>query len=115
MSNETTLDDVLALLDQRTDGDYLSRLANGQSIATQCCQFLRAKGPEIKAAMEDARRWNEWCQRHPILTYRELTGGCLNGAPYQPEKINSAMDRVIAAGAYDYSAIDAMTAGEDAK
>lgn len=41
------LADVMALLDVKTDGDYLARLANGQSIATQCCQFLRAEGRNL--------------------------------------------------------------------
>ncbi len=51
---------VMALLNVTTNGDYLSRLANGQSIATQCCEFLREHGPALDAAIAALSGGEAW-------------------------------------------------------
>ncbi|MDX1555490.1 MAG: hypothetical protein R3212_05635 [Xanthomonadales bacterium] len=56
--NETkqALEAVVALVHEVSDGDYLSRLANGQIIASKCATFVLYHGPQLAQALEDARR-----------------------------------------------------------
>jgi hypothetical protein len=46
---------------------------------------------------EDAARWNAWIERNPLTTYRKITGGTYSGSTIQPDRINAAMDELIAA------------------
>lgn len=43
---------VLALVGTKTDGDYLSRLANGERIAIQCAEWVRDHGAALLAEVE---------------------------------------------------------------
>jgi hypothetical protein len=43
---------LLAKLDEHSDGDYLSRLANGACIASDCAAYLREHGARILADSE---------------------------------------------------------------
>lgn len=52
---------------------------------------------EIGRLREDAARWNAWIERNPLTTYRKITGGTYSGSTIQPDRINAAMDELIAA------------------
>lgn len=43
---------LLAKLDEHSDGDYLSRLANGACIASDCAVYLREHGARLLADSE---------------------------------------------------------------
>lgn len=85
--------------DSEPQSGCLFRKDDAAAIAA-AVNFLRAHGPALLAMAADAGRWNAWCERHPLLTYRKLTGDTISGAPYQPDKLNAAMDDVIAAGTW---------------
>ena len=98
MSNETKLDDVLALLaDWRRFGKACANKRDGDQYLV-CADELEALLPAIKAALEDARR------------YRWIRSATTPGYLHFP---NGEMDDGLALGALD-AAIDAMAAGEDA-
>lgn len=47
------LRDVLALLDVKTEGDCLARLASGQRIALACADFLKEHGAQLTALLSE--------------------------------------------------------------
>lgn len=57
MSLIEKLDSVLARLGETSEGNYLSRLANGTSIALEAVNLLRDHGPAIRQTMIDAERY----------------------------------------------------------
>src|SRR3546814_3497450 len=58
MSNETTLDDVLALEETwRMRSEGLSFVMDAEEATDRCADDLEALLPAIKAALEDARRY----------------------------------------------------------
>lgn len=57
MSLIEKLDGVLARLGETSEGHYLSRLANGTSIALEAVNLLRDHGPAIRQALLDSERY----------------------------------------------------------
>lgn len=97
MSNETTLDDVLALLAKATPGTFAGNMRRDESIyvsvgdplkgphaqgdvylpcpdvdaMVSALNYLRAHGDELRAALEDARRL-DWLDANGFTAYRSI-------------------------------------------
>lgn len=56
------LGEVVAALENVTDGSYLERLANGQVIASQCVEFIRTRHAALAAMVADAERYR-WIRK----------------------------------------------------
>lgn len=54
--DNSELRELLAKLDEHSDGDYLSRLANGACIASDCANLLREHGARLLADSDALQR-----------------------------------------------------------
>jgi len=86
MSLLNELDAVLAKIAERTDGDYLARLANGTNTAVTCVQFIRDNAAELREALaNDARyRW--------LRDECDTTTGFLLGQRLEADEWDAAID-----------------------